>query len=675
MINDVHPDPPPAAVERGRLVRSRGVVPRLGIGVLVASALVVALPVGLPGASLRSADASACSAGILDAASLAAWQDTNGGVPVGIALTDTSNGCHYDDHGEDELMTASIVKLEVMGGVLLDLQELGTTADAGLDQLLAAMIEESDNSATDALVGWLGGMDALQAVAGRFGLAHTNNSWDGDWGSTLTTANDQVQLVEELLVQGGPLTSEARDIARGYLQRVDPAQRWGVGTVTGAGRSTLVKNGWYQNLPGDNGATDRWRLNSVGLVTLADGREVAIATLGNDWADEGTAMSAEEVIAQRLADAADELLPVSASPVPVPTGQASQLVPQAPIRLLDARDSGAPLVGGTTVSIDVRRNGITPNAVALNLTAVDSAADGYLAAFPSGSGPPATSNVNYLAGRTTANLAVVRVGTDGYVSVLTSATTKLVVDLVSSWVATTSSVSSGRFRAMAPARVLDTRSSAVVAADVTVRVPLAGAIPATASAVALNVTIVQASAAGYWTVWPTGSPRPLVSNVNVAVGDTLANTVIVPVGPDGSVSVYSLSGGHLVVDAVGWFTGATDAAGSDGLLKTFARPMRVVDTRVALGSDRLGTNAMTLPLSTGTGVVGNITWIAPAQAGYLTVWPSGTSRPPVSTANPDPRLAQAWSNAVISAQGAGGGVQVWSLRPTDVVVDLAGVFS
>ena len=670
MATESDPDGIVAMSDVGRSPRIR----RLVVGALIAATLAAVLPVTLPGATVGSASATACSAGLLDDASLAAWQDANGGAPVGLAVTDTSNGCHYDSHGEDEFLTASIVKLEVMGGVLLDLQELGATADAGLAQLLAAMIEESDNDATDALVAWLGGIDSLQQVADAFGLAHTNNAWDGDWGSTLTTANDQVKLVEELLVQGGPLTSDARGIARSYLEQVDPAQRWGVGAVTGPGRSTLVKNGWYQNLPGDNGPTDRWRLNSVGLVTLADGREIAIATLGNDWPDEGVAIADEQAIAQRLADAAEQPGVITPSPVPVPTGSPSQLVAEPPIRLLDTRATGAPLVGGTTVSIDVRRNGLVPTAVAVNLTAVDSTADGYLTAYPTGTGEPGTSNVNYIAGRTTANLAVVRVGTNGSITVLTSATTNLVVDLVGSWTATTGAVTSGRFRAVSPMRVLDTRTAGAVPAGAVVRVSVSGAIPSSASAVALNVTVAQATNAGYWTVWPSGQARPVASNVNVEAGDTVANTVIVPVGADGSVSVYSLGGGQLLVDVVGWFTGTADAAGADGLLKTFAEPVRVVDTRVGLGSNRLVAHDLAVPVTAASGVVGNLTWVAPAEPGYLTVWPSGTARPTVSTANPDPSLADAWSNAMISGQGSAG-VQVWSLRPTDLVVDLAGVFS
>jgi hypothetical protein len=227
---------------------------------------------------------------------------------------------------------------------------------------------------------------------------------------------------------------------------------------------------------------------------------------------------------------------------------------------------------------------------------------------------------------------------------------------------------------LAPVRVLDTRTIGAVVAGAVVHVNVSDAIPAGASAVAVNVTVAQATNAGYWTVWPTGLPQPVASNVNVEAGDTVANTVIVPVGADGTVSVYSLSGGQLLVDVVGWFTGASDAAGTDGLLETFTQPVRVVDTRIGLGSNRLVAHDLTVPVTAASGVVGNLTWVAPAQPGYLTVWPSGTARPIVSTANPDPNLADAWSNAMISGEGVSG-VQVWSLRPTDLLVDLVGVFT
>jgi hypothetical protein len=54
-------------------------------------------------------------------------------------------------------------------------------------------------------------------------------------------------------------------------------------------------------------------------------------------------------------------------------------------------------------------------------------------------------------------------------------------------------------------------------------------------------------------VWPSGQSRPLASNLNWSPGATVANLVVVPVGPDGRVAVYNNSGEvDVIVDVVGY---------------------------------------------------------------------------------------------------------------------------
>jgi hypothetical protein len=76
-------------------------------------------------------------------------------------------------------------------------------------------------------------------------------------------------------------------------------------------------------------------------------------------------------------------------------------------------------------------------------------------------------------------------------------------------------------------------------------------------AVALNVTVTQPTGDGFVTVYPCGS-RPLASNLNFTVGQTIPNTVIAPVNSDGDICFYSNTPTHLLADIVGWFaTSAT----------------------------------------------------------------------------------------------------------------------
>ena len=92
-----------------------------------------------------------------------------------------------------------------------------------------------------------------------------------------------------------------------------------------------------------------------------------------------------------------------------------------------------------------------------------------------------------------------------------------------------------------------------------------GGVPAgPASAVALNVTIVNPTAPTYLTVWPSGQPQPASSNVNAVVG-TVANMVTVGLGADGALAVSNYAGSaDILIDVAGWFDGAGGVAGASG---------------------------------------------------------------------------------------------------------------
>ena len=71
----------------------------------------------------------------------------------------------------------------------------------------------------------------------------------------------------------------------------------------------------------------------------------------------------------------------------------------------------------------------------------------------------------------------------------------------------------------------------------------------------VNVTVVWPWFAGYLTVWPSDTSRPDTSNLNFdAAGQTVANTSIVSVGPDGKIQLFNGSFGSLqvIVDITGY---------------------------------------------------------------------------------------------------------------------------
>ena len=98
-------------------------------------------------------------------------------------------------------------------------------------------------------------------------------------------------------------------------------------------------------------------------------------------------------------------------------------------------------------------------------------------------------------------------------------------------------------------------------------------MPADAAAVVLNVTVDDPKYAGYVTVQPCGAPPPSASTVNYEWDTTVANHVVVKPGTDGKVCVYTYAATHVLVDLLGWITGA---GGYTGIA-----PVRALDTRAA----------------------------------------------------------------------------------------------
>jgi len=82
---------------------------------------------------------------------------------------------------------------------------------------------------------------------------------------------------------------------------------------------------------------------------------------------------------------------------------------------------------------------------------------------------------------------------------------------------------------------------------------LQAAIPANATAVALNVTALDAAGAGFVTVWPGGS-RPDTSCVNYPSGLSATNGSIVVGVNNHGFSIYNHTTCHLIVDVTGYWT-------------------------------------------------------------------------------------------------------------------------
>jgi M6 family metalloprotease-like protein len=120
------------------------------------------------------------------------------------------------------------------------------------------------------------------------------------------------------------------------------------------------------------------------------------------------------------------------------------------------------------------------------------------------------------------------------------------------------------FYTVTPCRVLDSRQAtgpwggAPLAARQERSVTVAGVcgIPATALAVSLNVTAVNATSTGHLRIFPAGTPKPGSSSLNFVAGKTRGNNAVVGLGSGGALAIFSgqqAGSVHVVVDVNGWY--------------------------------------------------------------------------------------------------------------------------
>jgi hypothetical protein len=364
-----------------------------------------------------------------------------------------------------------------------------------------------------------------------------------------------------------------------------------------------------------------------------------------------------------------------------PAEVAAKFVPVVPTRVLDTRvgtGTGvvAPVGPGQTITIDL--SALVPadaTAIALNVTGTSPTASTYVTVFPAGTTPPLASNLNLVPNQTRPNAVIVAAPADRRISLYNNAgNTHLIADLSGFY--TTSSTHG--FTSMSPVRALDTRVSGGPLGPGGVRtVDLSGLLPVSASTVTFNLTGTEATGSTFVTAWPTGSPRPLASNLNLTPGETAPNQVTVQLGTNRSVNLYNNIGNtHLIVDVAGYY-----AAGS-GSSYFAIPPERIVDTRFdgfgPLTSDQiLVVKPAGLP-PTLSGVTFNLTGTEPSTSMYVTSWP-GNSDPPLAS-NLNLVAGQTAPNLVTVGVSLNpeGNPEYWTINSVGsvhLIMDVAGYFA
>jgi parallel beta-helix repeat protein len=241
------------------------------------------------------------------------------------------------------------------------------------------------------------------------------------------------------------------------------------------------------------------------------------------------------------------------------------------------------------------------------------------------------------------------------------------------------------FTPVKPLRILDTRSAIGIStktpiksgSDVVLQVAGKDGVPATAEAIAANITAVTPTGGGYLTAYADGQSLPATSSLNYGPGQNVPNLVTTEI-TNGRIRIHVTGSGtvHLLVDLQGYY-------GDAGTGYTASGPVRVLDTRHAVGISTKtplpagGTITLSLagqvPAGT-TAVAMNLTETAATGNGVLTVYPAGSTMPTVSNLNYT--TGQTLANEVI-APVANGKVEIHEAGAgsAHIIADLAGYYS
>jgi subtilisin family serine protease len=369
--------------------------------------------------------------------------------------------------------------------------------------------------------------------------------------------------------------------------------------------------------------------------------------------------------------------------------------PLTPSRIMDSRTGNgttpAPFTGGATRSLQVTGRGGVPasgvSAVVMNVTLTNAPGPGHVTVWPQGVSLPNASNLNFVGGQTVPNLVTVGVSGSGKVNfAINSGSADLIADVVGYYGDGTGGGASGaRYEPVSPVRILDSRYgnqySSPWGPRATRDIALPG-VPAGATAVVLNVTVTNPMAPGFITVFPSGVVKPdPASNLNFVTGQTVPNLVISPIGANGKISLYSSAYGtvHLVADLVGWYGGS----GATKLFTPLPAPSRFLDSRFATGLNGPWSAGQTRDLavagvgavpSDASAVVMNVTATDATAASFVTVFPSGESRP-AEGSNLNFLAGQTVPNLVMVRIGANQKVAFYNLAgSTDIIADVVGYF-
>ncbi len=217
-----------------------------------------------------------------------------GGHDLTAEVYDVRTGCRFRYQPQIRSTTASVLKVEIMAGVLLRAQNQGRGLTQAERDLIHPMITRSADPPASQLWSSLGGINGMEALDRSFSMGQTTHA--SPWGLTRTSAHDQVELIRQIIFgQYGPLQATGRSEARSYMQQVVPSQRWGITAGVPSGWAVPLKNGFFSS------QCCRWRANTSGAVLDPGGGGYAVTILSDGWPDLASGIPAVEDVSRAIA--------------------------------------------------------------------------------------------------------------------------------------------------------------------------------------------------------------------------------------------------------------------------------------------------------------------------------------------------------------------------------------
>ncbi len=337
-------------------------------------------------------------------------------------------------------------------------------------------------------------------------------------------------------------------------------------------------------------------------------------------------------------------------------------VPLTPTQIVSTSDgiggSSTPFGEGTTRSYTVLGNAGVPttgvSAVVANVSvlhATSDSASSHLVVWPSGETKPTAKTMYFEEDNSSrSNTTIVKVGSDGKISVYNnSGTVDISIAITGYFTTTSDETSPGGFVPITPTRVADTTTGQGVplaklpqGSSVDVQVSNDEEIPADASAVFANVEVRSNEKGGGMKIVPTGqssSGAPIT--IKYQDSGPTSTGLMLKLSSDGKATVSNLTGTYggdvdFKIDIQGYFSGHSDEGGSYTPLTatTVYSSTATGNTALAAGETR------TIPVAGLAGIPGDGSAGAAAlsltvrnwtASGTLTAYSADDEEPPETT--------------------------------------------